>query len=47
MTTALIGTGMLGSVIARLLASGGETLWLSSGRQWVEHERWPQRSVQL
>jgi 8-hydroxy-5-deazaflavin:NADPH oxidoreductase len=29
-TTALIGTGVLGSVIARLLASGGETLRLSS-----------------
>jgi 8-hydroxy-5-deazaflavin:NADPH oxidoreductase len=29
MTTALIGTGTLGSVIARLLASGGETLRLS------------------
>jgi predicted dinucleotide-binding enzyme len=30
MTTAVIGTGGLGSVIARLLASGGETLRLSS-----------------
>jgi len=30
MTTAIIGTGALGSVIARLLASGGETLRLSS-----------------
>jgi 8-hydroxy-5-deazaflavin:NADPH oxidoreductase len=30
MTTAIIGTGGLGSVIARLLASGGETLRLSS-----------------
>jgi 8-hydroxy-5-deazaflavin:NADPH oxidoreductase len=30
MTTAVIGTGGLGSVIARHLASGGETLWLSS-----------------
>jgi hypothetical protein len=30
MTTAIIGTGVLGSVIARLLASGGETLRLSS-----------------
>jgi predicted dinucleotide-binding enzyme len=29
-TTAVIGTGTLGSVIARLLASGGETLRLSS-----------------
>ncbi len=30
MTTAIIGTGGLGSVIARQLASGGETLRLSS-----------------
>jgi 8-hydroxy-5-deazaflavin:NADPH oxidoreductase len=30
MTTAVIGTGTLGSVIARLLASGGETLRLSN-----------------
>jgi 8-hydroxy-5-deazaflavin:NADPH oxidoreductase len=30
MTTAVIGIGTLGSVIARLLASGGETLQLSS-----------------
>jgi predicted dinucleotide-binding enzyme len=30
MTTAVIGTGGLGSVIARVLASGGETLRLSS-----------------
>ena len=30
MATAIIGTGGLGSVIARLLASGGETLRLSS-----------------
>jgi 8-hydroxy-5-deazaflavin:NADPH oxidoreductase len=30
MTTAVIGTGGLGSVIARLLSSGGETLRLSS-----------------
>ena len=30
MTSAVIGTGALGSVIARLLASGGETLRLSS-----------------
>jgi 8-hydroxy-5-deazaflavin:NADPH oxidoreductase len=30
MTTAVIGTGTLGSLIARLLASGGETLRLSS-----------------
>jgi predicted dinucleotide-binding enzyme len=30
MTTAVIGTGGIGSVIARRLASGGETLRLSS-----------------
>ena len=30
MTTAVIGTGTLGSVVARLLASGGETLRLSN-----------------
>jgi predicted dinucleotide-binding enzyme len=30
MTTAIIGTGVLGSVIARQLASGGETVRLSS-----------------
>jgi predicted dinucleotide-binding enzyme len=30
MTTAVIGTGGLGSIIARELAAGGETLWLSS-----------------
>ena len=30
MTTAIIGTGGLGSVIARHLAAGGETLRLSS-----------------
>ena len=30
MTTAIIGTGGLGSVIGRQLASGGETLRLSS-----------------
>ena len=34
MTTAIIGTGGIGSVIARLLASGGETLRLSS----ADHE---------
>ena len=33
MTTAIIGTGGLGSVIARQLASGGETLRLSSASQ--------------
>ena len=33
MTTAIIGTGELGSVIARQLASGGETLRLSSASQ--------------
>jgi predicted dinucleotide-binding enzyme len=30
MTTAIIGTGGIGSAIARLLASGGETLRLAS-----------------
>jgi 8-hydroxy-5-deazaflavin:NADPH oxidoreductase len=30
MTTAIIGTGGLGSTVARLLASGGETLRLAS-----------------
>src|ERR1700733_2000019 len=34
MTTAIIGTGGIGSAIARLLASGGETLRLSS----ADHE---------
>ncbi len=34
MTTAIIGTGVIGSVIARQLASGGETLRLSS----ADHE---------
>ena len=34
MTTAIIGTGGLGSVIARQLAAGGETLRLSS----ADHE---------
>ena len=34
MTTAVIGTGGIGSVIARVLASGGETLRLSS----ADHE---------
>jgi 8-hydroxy-5-deazaflavin:NADPH oxidoreductase len=33
MTTAIIGTGGIGSVIARQLASGGETLRLSSANQ--------------
>jgi predicted dinucleotide-binding enzyme len=31
MTTAVIGTGVIGSVISRELASGGEPLRLSSG----------------
>jgi predicted dinucleotide-binding enzyme len=30
MTTAIIGTGVIGSVIARQLASGGENLRLAS-----------------
>jgi 8-hydroxy-5-deazaflavin:NADPH oxidoreductase len=34
MTTAIIGTGGIGSAIARQLASGGETLRLSS----ADHE---------
>ena len=46
MTTAIIGTGGIGSVIARQLASGGETLRLSSADNG-QHERWPQRSVEL
>ena len=33
MSTAIIGTGGLGSVIARRLASGGETLRLSSAER--------------
>jgi predicted dinucleotide-binding enzyme len=33
MTTAIIGTGGIGSAIARQLASGGETLRLSSADQ--------------
>jgi 8-hydroxy-5-deazaflavin:NADPH oxidoreductase len=33
MTTAIIGTGGIGSVIARLLASGGETVRLSSANR--------------
>jgi hypothetical protein len=52
MTTAVIGTGEIGSVVARELASGGETLRLSSagneaarmGR--VEHF-WQQRQLRL
>ncbi len=36
MTTAVVGTGKLGSVIARLLVSGGETLRLSSAdNEWA------------
>ena len=46
MTTAIIGTGGIGSVIARELASGGETLRLSSAEpSW--HERWLHRSAAL
>ena len=44
MTTAIIGTGGIGSVIARQLASGGETLRLSSANK-DRHERWLHRSV--
>jgi predicted dinucleotide-binding enzyme len=36
MTTAIIGTGGLGSVIARQLASGGEALRLSSANEESE-----------
>ena len=39
MTTAIIGTGGLGSVIARLLASGGENVRLSSA-DTASAERW-------
>ena len=46
MTTAIIGTGGLGSVIARQLASGGETLRLSSANH-ESAQRWLQRSAQL
>ena len=46
MTTAVIGTGGIGSAIARLLASGGETLRLSSADR-SRHEGWVQRSVEL
>jgi 8-hydroxy-5-deazaflavin:NADPH oxidoreductase len=38
MTTAIIGTGGLGSAIARLLASGGETLRLSSADSASAHK---------
>ena len=44
MTTAIIGTGGLGSVIANLLASGGETLRLSSADK-KSAQSWLQRSV--
>ena len=40
MTTAIIGTGGLGSVIARQLASGGENLRLSSADTGSRLERW-------
>jgi 3-hydroxyisobutyrate dehydrogenase-like beta-hydroxyacid dehydrogenase len=46
MTTAIIGTGGLGSVIARQLAAGGETLRLSRPTM-SRHERWRHRSVTL
>ena len=37
MTTAIIGTGGIGSVIARRLASGGEAVQLSSAdkQSWI------------
>ena len=44
MTTAIIGTGGIGSIIARQLASGGETLRLSSADQ-SRRERWLHRSA--
>jgi 8-hydroxy-5-deazaflavin:NADPH oxidoreductase len=43
MTTAIIGTGGIGSVIARQLASGGETLRLSS----ADHESARTRAAQI
>ena len=46
MTTAIIGTGRIGSVIARQLAAGGETLRLSSADPEL-HQRWRHRSVRL
>ena len=46
MTTAIVGTGGLGSVIARQLSSGGETLRLSSTNN-ESHDGWPHRSVEL
>ena len=45
MTTAIIGTGGIGSVIARQLASGGETLRLSSADN-RRHGGWLLRSVE-
>ncbi|MGA9113265.1 MAG: NAD(P)-binding domain-containing protein [Candidatus Dormiibacterota bacterium] len=45
MTTAIIGTGGIGSAIARQLASGGEALKLSSaGKQSAQS--WPRRSAE-
>ena len=38
MTTAIIGTGGIGSVIARQLAAGGETLRLSSADSASAHK---------
>ena len=46
MTTAIIGTGGIGSVIARQLASGGETCG-SRAPTMSRHERWLQGSVAL
>ena len=42
MTTAIIGTGGIGSVIARQLASGGEEAprLAKRRRDRVRHERW-------
>ena len=47
MTTAIIGTGRIGSVIARQLASGGETLAASQAPTMSRHELWLHRSVEL
>ena len=43
MTTAIIGTGGIGSAIARQLASGGEALQLSSADK-QSAQGWPRRS---
>ena len=45
MTTAIIGTGGIGSAIARRLAFGGEALQLSSADK-QSAQVWPRRSVE-